>query len=520
MSTSDEHQTSATTGAAPHRFGEGAVSGASVILIAKVFGLAVSFGTIAIVARKLTPEDYGVVAMVTSITALFLVFSDFGLTLVTVQRPKITQAQLSTLFWVNVAFGTLLGLLTAGLGPVLAWFYDDPRLLPITLLLASMFPVLSLGLQHQALLKRNMKFIRLSLVRLSGTTAGAIVSITLALCGFGYWALVWQLIGYVIVQTVCSFLAWRWLPGRPSRCEDLRSMLGFGGYLSAHGLVGYLASNVDKVLLGRFCGPAALGLYANAFNVMTRPITLAAHSVGEAAIPAMSRSATTPDGMTSVYLRTFSLTCLLGLPACVVGILWADDVVLTLFGVQWTGAIVILRILFIAAIPRLLVASTGWVYIASGKPRRMLIWQLIWSPLVIAAFAVGLQYGAQGVATGLAIAHWIAFIPGFVYCFRDTPFRAEHVWRPALAPMIAAAVAASAALVAQRIVLENMTPGALRLVVRTVAFTAIYTPLVVRFVPVAGEAYDRIAKRLGWARNRSKVAATSDAPSPNTQEVP
>jgi len=520
LSTSDENQRSTTTSPVPRRFGEGAVSGASVILIAKVLGLAVSFGTIAIVARKLTPADYGVVAMVTSITALFLVFSDFGLTLVTVQRPTVTQAQLSTLFWVNVAFGMLLGLLTAGMGPVLVWFYDDPRLLSITLLLALMFPILSLGLQHQALLKRNLKFIRLSFVRLSGTAGGAIVSIVLALCGFGYWALVWQLIGYVIVQTVCSFLALRWLPGRPSRCEDLRSMLGFGGYLSVHGLVGYLAGNIDKVLLGRCWGPAVLGLYANAFNLMTRPITLAAHSVGEAAIPAMSRSATTPGGMTPTYQRTFSLTCLLGLPACVVGILWADDVVLTLFGAQWTEAIVILRILFIAAIPRMLIASTGWIYIACGKPRRMLIWELSWSPLVIAAFVVGLPYGAQGVATGLAIAHWIAFVPGFAYCFRDTPFRAEHVWRSALAPLIVALVAASAAIVVQDIVLPAIQPGVLRLVVRTVVFTVILTPLVIRFVPVAGEAYGRIAGRLRRSPNGPKVAATSDAASPHTPEVP
>jgi len=509
-----------STGSAPTLTGQGAVSGATMILASKVLALAVSFGTIAIVARQLTPEDYGVVAMVTSVTALFLVLSDMGLSLVTVQRPEISEQQLSTLFWINVAFGTFLGLLTAGMAPVLVMFYGDTRLIEIALLLALMFPILSLGLQHQALLKRHMKFTRLALVRLSGTIGGALVSIALAVGGFGYWALVWQLMAYVTTQTVVSFLAWRWVPGRPTRCEDLGAMLGFGGSLSAHGIVGYLAGNVDKILLGRVFGPAILGLYANAFQLMTRPIQLAAHSVGEAAVPAMSRAAGTPGGMVAAYRRTFTLTCLLGLPACAVGILWADDVVLTLFGPKWVETIVILRWLFVAAVPRMLIASTGWVYVATARPRRMLAWELVWSPLVILAFVIGLQGQAVGVAIALAAAHWLTIVPGFAYCFRGTEFRAEHVWKPALMPLMSAFAATAIAMLLQVLLLPALDAGVVRLLVRTLLFAAIYLPLIVRFVPLAGEGLERAKRRFGRATADRAVLAGADATSHETTEVP
>lgn len=502
----------------PHG-GQGAVRGATIILASKIIALGVSFGTIAIVARQLTPEDYGIVAMVTSVTALFLVFSDMGLSLVVVQRPQITPEQLSTLFWLNVAFGVLLGFVTAGLAPLLAWFYGEPRLIAIALLLAPMFPILTLGLQHQALLKRHMKFMRLAIVRLSGTTGGALVAIVLALTGFGYWALVWQLMAYVTTQTLVAFMAWRWVPGKPTRCQDLGSMLGFGGSLTAHGLVGYLAANVDKILLGRCWGPVVLGLYANAFNLMTRPIQLAAHSVGEAAVPAMSRAADTPGGMVAAYRRTFTLTCLLGLPACVVGILWADDVVLTLFGPRWVDAIRILQWLFVAAVPRMLIASTGWVYIATARPVRMLVWALIWSPLVIAAFVIGLPQGAIGVAVALATAYWIAIAPAFAYCFKGTEFRAAHVLKPAIAPLASAFVAAAVAMGVQHLVLPGLEAGVVRLIVRSALFAVIYGPLVVRFVPLAGEGFERLKRKLKSKRMDRAVLSGVDTINTHTTEV-
>src|SRR5262245_20557797 len=177
---------------AGRRFGDGPVSGAAVMIAGRIAGFGASFIALAVVARILTPADYGLVAMVTSATAFFTVFADFGLSLVTVQRPTLTPEQASTLFWVNQGFGLLLGVLASCLAPLLVAFYNDQRLFAVTLLMALVFPLSSLGTQHEALLKRNMKFRRLVTVRILSTVCSVVASIAAALAGWGHWALVIQ----------------------------------------------------------------------------------------------------------------------------------------------------------------------------------------------------------------------------------------------------------------------------------------------------------------------------------------
>ena len=499
----------ATTGLQPlQRFGDGAVSGAAVIIGAKILAMLVSLVTVAIVARILTPADYGLVAMVLSVTAFLAVFSDLGLSYVTIQRPNITQEQLSALFWANIAFGGLLGAVTAALAPALVWFYHDARLLPVTVLLAAVFPIAAAGVQHQALLKRRMLFRRYALTQLTGTGAGAIVSIAMALAGAGYWALACQSLVTVLASSLSAWLHLRWLPGPPRRCPELRAMLGFGGRLTAHGMVGYLETNLDKLLLGRFCGPYALGLYATSYHLVGRVVGLAAYNVGEAAIPAMARASTTVAGPRPTYRRMLQLTCLLGLPAALAGVLWTDDVVLTVFGNRWQPAAPILRLLFIGALPRMLAASTGWVFVAGGRPGRMLRWELIQAPLIAVAFIVALPYGAYGVAWAYALANWIAFVPAFAYCFRGSPFHARDVLVPAGASLICALFAGLATALVRLLLPLQVAPGALSLMVSAAFFTVFYGASSLICVPLAREVLHKaLSCARAWAGCSARLPA-------------
>lgn len=417
------------------RFGDGPVSGAAVMIAGRVTGFAATFVALAILARVLTPADYGLVAMVTSATAFFSIFSDFGLSLVTVQRAQLSVEQMSTLFWINQGFGLLLGVLAACLSPLLVAFYGDSRLFSVALVMALIFPLTSLGVQHEALLKRKMKFRRLVIVRLVATVGSVAMSVVAALSGWGYWSLVVQPVALALCSSVLFWIAYPWLPGRPRTCEGLRSMLGFGGALTAHGMVGYLANNLDNILIGRYWGDFALGVYSTSYNLMMRPISLAGYGVGEAAIPALSRASTSSADLKATFRRMFEVTCLLGLPICLAGILWTGDIVFALLGAQWEAAVPVLRWLFIAALPRMLGVCTGWVYIATGRPGRMLTWQLGWTPVVIAAFVAGLPYGAEGVAAAYAIANWIGVVPNFAYCLKGTPIMARDLLGPMLRPL-------------------------------------------------------------------------------------
>ncbi len=479
------------------RFGDGPVSGAAVMITGKIANFGVAFVSLAVIARILTPADYGLVAMVASATAFFTIFADFGLSLVTVQRAHVSDRQLTTLFWINVAFGLALGLLAASLGPILVWFYGDARLLPVTFGLALVFPVAALGTQHEALLKRNMKFRRLASVRLLSSVFAAAMAIAAALLGWGYWALVVQPLAAALSATLMCWLAYRWIPGRPARCDGLRGMLGFGGALTTHGMIGYFANNMDNVLLGRFWGDAILGLYATAYSLMMRPISLAGYGVGEAAIPALSRSAVTPESFPSSFRRMFAVSCILGLPMFAVGVFWPDDIVRTLLGSKWTNASAIVPWLFLAGLARMLMVPTGWIYVASGRPKRMLGWQLMWTPAIVLSFVVGLPYGAVGVATAYAVINWAGLIPCYLFCLRGTNLHVGDMISTLTAPAFCVLGSVAGAMLLQELVtsaLVSFAPiagetlgraGPWRLALRLAIATAIYMIVTARFVPMA-----------------------------------
>jgi len=477
--------------------GDGAVSGAAMIISARILGIAISLLSVAIVARILTPADYGIVAMVLSVTAFLMVFSDLGLSYVTIQRPQISQEQLSALFWANVTFGLAFGAVTALLAPGLVWFYHDSRLLQVTLALAAVFPLAGLGVQHQALLKRRMQFRRYALAQVVGILCGSVVGVALALAGFGYWALVCQSLGIVLTTTAAAWVSAWWFPGPPRRCKDLREMLTFGGRLTAHGMVGYFSNGLDKVLVGRFCGAHALGLYSAAYRLMTKSFALGGHGVGEAAIPAMSRGMGDGDKLRRTYHRMLQFTYMLYLPVGVVCIACADDIVLTLLGSQWLQVVPILRLLFLAAIPRMLIASTGWVYIAGGRVDRMLRWQVFWSLFAAVAFIIGLPWGALGVAGAYALSNWIVLIPGFLYCFRATVFKLGDVIRPSTRPLLCVAIAGSVLVVVRAVISPGLTAGPLRLLPQLCVFGVAYAVTTGLFVPLGNEA---LVKAIGLLR--------------------
>ena len=216
-------------------------------------------GSMAALGRMLDPRDFGLIAMVTAVTGVLSLVKDAGLSLPTVQRASITNNQLSNLFWLNVLVGLILTLICIALAPVLARFYHESRLVSVTLAIAPAFLIMGLGVQHNAILTRQMRFPVYAAIDVTSALVSAVVGIGMALFGYGYWSLVGSSLATPIVSTVGAWWAVRWIPGRPARGSDLGSMLRLGGALTLNGILIYVAYNTDKVLLGRFWGAAAVG---------------------------------------------------------------------------------------------------------------------------------------------------------------------------------------------------------------------------------------------------------------------
>jgi O-antigen/teichoic acid export membrane protein len=250
------------------------IRGGLAKLGAQATTLSLRLGSLVVLARLLDPKDFGLVGMVTAFTGILNLFRDFGLSAAAVQRVKVTDEQVSTLFWINLLVGAALTLLMVAMAPAIAAFYREPRLVWVAVVLASGFIVNAAGVQHSAVLQRQMRFTTIAGIDVLSLVVSIIIGIGMAVRGYGYWALVATALVPTLVTTTCLWTASAWIPGKPQRGMGMRSMLRFGGMLTLDGIVVYLAYNLDKVLLGRSWGAQALGLYGRAYQLVNLPTSI------------------------------------------------------------------------------------------------------------------------------------------------------------------------------------------------------------------------------------------------------
>ena len=349
-----------------------------------------------VLARLLTPADFGLVAMVTSVTILGQAFADIGLSEATIQRQEINHDQVSMLFWINFAIGLALTLVMASLAPVLALLYREPRLKDITLVLSLTFLICGLRVQHEALLKRQMKFASLAIRDVASFALAVPVALTMAWKGAGYWALVALPLTENLTQVVLSWLMAGWTPGPPRRDAKVGSLIVFGGNVAvSYALYGF-NRNADNILIGWRWGASSLGLYSRAYNLLMLPVRQLGTPIRSVIVPALSRIHGDPERFARYYLGTVNLMAWISAP--VFGFLFvaAEPVVVLVLGVKWREAVPIFRILVISALGQLLMDSTLWLFVSRGQSQRLLKLLLIVSPVIIGSFIIGLPFGANG----------------------------------------------------------------------------------------------------------------------------
>ena len=234
--------------------------------LAKLFGqggnFALRLSFMAIVARLLKPEDFGLVAMVTVITAILDLFASAGLSAATVQKSTISNEQISTLFWINICFGVMLGFLCVLIAPAIVAFYHEPRLFWVTIALGAGFFFNSAGVQHLALLQRRLRYATLAAVEFVCQLISLSIGVCVAIAGYGYWALVAAAVSLPAMMTFSVWVAAAWIPSRPRRDVGIGSLLHFGGTLTINGVVAYMTYNFDKFVLGRVWAPGRSAITA------------------------------------------------------------------------------------------------------------------------------------------------------------------------------------------------------------------------------------------------------------------
>jgi PST family polysaccharide transporter len=411
--------------------------------------------------------------MVAAVTSFVQLFKDLGLSMATVQRAEVTGGQVNALFWVNVAVSALATLITALLSPGIAWFYADPRLVPVTLALASGIFLSGLSVQHEALMKRQMRFTAIAVIEVAAVTASVILAIAAAWLGADYWALVVQQLSRVIFATLGAWIACSWRPSRPRWAQGARSMLAFGGHLTGFRLLNYFARNADDILIGRFVGAEALGYYTRAYKLLLAPIELIRNPISNVVIPSLSRLQDKPERFRGYSMRALSIIVFLSMPLITFCFAEADRLVLLALGPQWTEAAAIFRVLAAAAFVQSFNMVTGWSFTSLGQTDRWFKWGILFALLIVTSFIAGLPWGAYGVASGYAIANYLILLPSLWYCFKTSHLRIRDVfstiWRPAVA-----SISASILTIWVASLLPNNLPLILHVLLSGVIFSLIY----------------------------------------------
>jgi O-antigen/teichoic acid export membrane protein len=448
------------------------VRGVSLTLTSQAARFVLQLASTVVLARMLTPADFGLVAMATAITGLASAFQDLGLSEATIQRQQISDNQVSTLFWINTAVGLGLMLVTAALAPLLAWFYHEPRLKDVTLLLSVSFLFSGLTVQHGALLKRQMRFVALGIRDVASLALALPVGIILAWRGAGYWAIVAVPLTSNFTLMALSWAMFRWMPSLPRRNAQVGSMVVFGGNIATSYLLLNLMRSADSILIGRYLGAVPLGLYSRAFNLVMQPARQLFDPVGNVAIPTFSRLQDDPERFARYYLRTINL--MVWVSASIFGFLFvaAEPVTLLVLGNKWRAAAPVFQILAILAFAQLPYGSTIWLFVSRGQSRKLLNFAFISSLILIASYWIGLPFGIKGVALSgslvqLAILPWV-----LKYTFDGTRLTLP---RFGLAILYPASVGLAGVAFAE-LVLHLVTPQhtVSELLVVAIAFGAIY----------------------------------------------
>lgn len=383
--------------------GSRAAAGAAKTMAGQGARMVVQFGGIILLARLLSPEDYGVMAMVTALVGICEILRDFGLSSAAIQAKSLSREQRDNLFWLNSGIGLVLGLCVFAGAGLIADFYHEPRLAAVSQVMSVTFLLSGMNTQYRAHLSRELQFGRLAMSDVGGQSLGLIAGVLGALAGFGYWALVLQQVVGSAIGLIVSAVASHWLPGRPRRNVPMRDFLTFGGNLMAAQMLGYVSQNIGQVIIGYRIGAEALGLYNRAFQLLMMPLNQINAPATTVALPVLSKLQNERERYSAFLLRgqtvmvhiivaVFSFACAQGSPLIVL-----------FLGEQWRPAVPIFQVLTVGGIFQVVAYAAYWVFLSLGLTRAQLTYSVVARVLIIACIFLGAHWGAFGVATGYSI---------------------------------------------------------------------------------------------------------------------
>ena len=436
MRTGNVSATTPASAAVTPRLGRLAARGALLTMGGQACKILLQFGGIVVLARLLSPGDYGLLAMVTAIVGIGEVLRDFGLSAAAVQARSVSPQQRSNLFWINSAIGLLLALTVFAAAPAIAAFYAQPALQPIAQALAPSFLLNGLATQFRAQLNRDMRFGRLAVADVGGQALGLAAGVTLALRSHGHWALVAQQLGQALGTLLLLAATSGWRPGLPRRGADMGGFLRYGGNLMSTQLVVYLSRNVDALIIGQRFGAELLGLYNRAYQLLMLPLNQINAPATSIALPVLSRLNDDSERYDRFLLHGQAVMLHVTLAIFAFAGAQAEPLIVLVLGGQWAPAVPLFQILAVGGAFQVAAQASYWVFLSKGLTASNLRFTLVSRVLLIAGIVFGAQWGTQGVATAYAFGVALGWLGG-LFWLRASGAPVGAMGRNALGVMLA-----------------------------------------------------------------------------------
>ncbi len=444
-----------------------------IFIAARGANIFVQLASTILLARLLSPHDFGLVAMVIALVGFAPMLIDLGTSEASTQKTHISQADISALFWLNIAIALVLTVLLAGGSSAVAVFFGEPSLTGIALVLSGTFILTALSTQHYALMRRAMQFRHIAMMDISANLSGSAVSVAMALTGWGYWSLVAKPVVTAALTVVFVWMSCHWVPGRPRFSSDVKELVGFGLGVTGFAMTDYLAKSADRIAIGYFLGAGPLGYFQNAFMIYSNVLSILTEPLHNIAASSLSKLRNDVDELKRSWAMALSSLSFFSVPAFAVLAVTGQDFVVLLLGQKWAPAGPLLCIFAVRGIAHSVERTMGWIHVAAGRADRWMWWGAFSAVFQLLALAAGLPFGVTGVAIAYTIAMFALFVPALVYAGRPVGIGAKDVLQAVGPQTIAGLVAVAAGFVVQLEFLGELSQF-MRVVVSSMVCVAAY----------------------------------------------
>lgn len=402
------------------RAGLQAVTGTGVRMAIQVVNLVV-------LARLLTPAEFGVYAMAMTVIGFASLFRDMGLSTAAVQAAELPTQTRDNLWWINTGVGAGLAAAAVAAAPSTAQFFHEPDVAVMMYLLAPTLLLSGATAQYAASLMRQVRFGVIALAETTGALVGLVLAIVLASNGAGIWALAVPQLAAGVLVLGGEAAAAGWLPMRPRRGHGTRTLFRFGATIFGSQILTYVHRNVDAVLMGRLHGAQVTGMFNRATQMTRMPITMLSGPFSSVALATMAPHQTDSTALARLAAKG---QVLLALPVLTLAgglIAAADPVVEIALGPGWQDAIPFVRLIAASEALALMASVGGWIITSQGIPDRLIRLSMISTVVKLTFVGVGSLWGPYGIVAGVLAAQVVLWPTSLALAGRFTGTPTRHL---------------------------------------------------------------------------------------------